>query len=704
MGYSVSFTGVDIDNILSKSQKFKSQNEDWVLIPSTITTLDISTLIRNGNYAFHGTLNLPEMDQLYGYNTTSKQEAKSLEGSCLIFVRNINRTIYQFISFYGIQDVTDQTIGIAWIHKVPKVFYLNESSNILFSYAENELNDKGIAKFDRQIRLFNDTGEFKYYDESEKSYKILTGIISEMPKTIYGDLTDAFTKIDESLSTYSYVLDHINDDMIHVTSEEKEIYNSKYNNNLLNNEFDSIFPTLDTLQSNVSNLITENETVINSAVSASTPISKDLNMHTPGWNLIESIPGVIWYSVCYGNDKFVAVANSNYFAYSTDGINWTEGTISGTSRRWSSVCYGNDKFVTVGNDTNYFAYSTDGINWTEGTISSTSRQWISVCYGNDKFVAVARNSSKYFVYSTDGITWTESTISNTSRDWYSVCYGNGKFVTVADTSNYFAYSTDGINWTEGTISSTSRWWNSVCYGNNKFVAVALNSNYFAYSTDGINWTEGTINSTSRWWRSVCYGNGKFVAVADDSYFAYSTDGINWTEGTISNTNSTWTSVCYSNDKFVAVAYGNYFAYAYDYLKYIKVRKIGLQKKDDDTLTNYTDTMTGTNPQLDCIILTTDNKIYKTTFNNNSTYLKFDGSYYTTTNSAEPLGATMLEIKLPNDETAENYFNSRFASDYATMEENPNYSTSGCGICVTVNNTIQTINIDDPKCTIEYRWY
>ena len=106
-----------------------------------------------------------------------------------------------------------------------------------------------------------------------------------------------------------------------------------------------------------------------------------------------------WCSVCYGNDKFVAVAydNSNYFAYSTDGINWTEGTISSTSRKWFSVCYGNDKFVTVANDTNYFAYSTDGINWTEGTISSTKRYWFSVCYGNDKYVAVAWGS-KYFAY------------------------------------------------------------------------------------------------------------------------------------------------------------------------------------------------------------------------------------------------------------------------------------------------------------------
>ena len=262
-----------------------------------------------------------------------------------------------------------------------------------------------------------------------------------------------------------------------------------------------------------------------------------------------------WCSVCYGNDKFVAVAyNSKYFAYSTDGITWTEGTISDTSRYWYSVCYGNGKFVTVAWSSNYFAYSTDGINWTEGTISNTSRYWYSVCYGNDKFVVVSQ--SNYFAYSTDGINWTESTISNTSRNWRSVCYGNGKFVTVGYTNNYFAYSYDGINWTEGTISDTSRQWNSVCYGNGKYVTVANNSNHFAYSTDGINWTESTISDTSRRWYSVCYGNGKFVTVVYNSnYFAYSTDGINWTEGTLPS-NIWWYSVCYGNDKIVAVAYNS----------------------------------------------------------------------------------------------------------------------------------------------------
>ena len=268
------------------------------------------------------------------------------------------------------------------------------------------------------------------------------------------------------------------------------------------------------------------------------------------------------------NSTNTVLSGSNYFAYSTDGMNWTESTISSTSRYWYSVCYGNGKFVAVANN-NYFAYSTNGINWTEGTISSTNREWYSVCYGNGKFVAVA--SSNYFAYSTDGITWTESTISDTDRSWQSVCYGNDKFVTVTNGSNYFAYSTDGMNWTEGTISSTSRYWMSVCYGNGKFVTVAYGSNYFAYSTDGITWTEGTISDTSRSWRSVCYGNDKFVAVDFDGYFTYSTDGITWTEGMISNTGRYWRSVCYGNNMFIANEY-NYFAYSTDGIHWTENRK------------------------------------------------------------------------------------------------------------------------------------
>ena len=250
-----------------------------------------------------------------------------------------------------------------------------------------------------------------------------------------------------------------------------------------------------------------------------------------------------WQSVCYGNGKFVAVASStNIFAYSTDGITWTEGMISDAARSWESICYGNGKFVAVGGS-DYFVYSTDGINWTEGTISGTDIWWYSVCYGNDKFVAVGFDN--YFAYSTDGITWTEGTISSSSRCWKSVCYGNDKFVTITKDYHYFAYSTDGITWTEESISNTSRSWWSVCYGNDKFVTVAYNSNIFAYSMDGITWTETSNGLTNRSWTFVCYGNGKYIAIANNSnYFAYSTDGINWTKGTISDTSRNWYSVCY----------------------------------------------------------------------------------------------------------------------------------------------------------------
>ena len=85
-------------------------------------------------------------------------------------------------------------------------------------------------------------------------------------------------------------------------------------------------------------------------------------------------------------------------------VKWHEMMISDTDRAWKSVCYGNGMFVAVADSTNYFAYSTDGINWTESTISDTSRQWQSVCYGNGKFVTITGNSyNKYFAYSADGI-------------------------------------------------------------------------------------------------------------------------------------------------------------------------------------------------------------------------------------------------------------------------------------------------------------
>ena len=121
------------------------------------------------------------------------------------------------------------------------------------------------------------------------------------------------------------------------------------------------------------------------------------------------------------------------------GKDWWEITLP-SSVSWYSVTYGNGKFVAVAYDSDKAAYSTDGITWTLATLPS-SAYWRSVTYGDGKFVAVAGgiNYDNRVAYSEDGITWTLATLPS-SVGWYSVTYGNGKFVAVASNSDKAAYS------------------------------------------------------------------------------------------------------------------------------------------------------------------------------------------------------------------------------------------------------------------------
>ena len=114
------------------------------------------------------------------------------------------------------------------------------------------------------------------------------------------------------------------------------------------------------------------------------------------------------------------------------------------SEYWKSVCYGNDKFVAVALFNGIAAYSTDGINWTQTTFPTNNGGWDSVCYGSVTFVAMTNGSIA--AYSTDGINWTQTTLPYDSY-WTSVCYGNGTFVAVDSPSSVSVYSYDGINWT-----------------------------------------------------------------------------------------------------------------------------------------------------------------------------------------------------------------------------------------------------------------
>ena len=281
-----------------------------------------------------------------------------------------------------------------------------------------------------------------------------------------------------------------------------------------------------------------------------------------GWNAASATLDS-WVSVAYGGpvgqEKFVAIASGSatntFVMYSTDAINWNPTTPLAGGTSWYSVTYGNGKFVAVSSGGISSAmYSTDGINWTPVAVSTNS--WTSVTYGDNTFVAVAQSGdSNRVMTSTNGINWALRTVPEFNM-WNSVTYGDDKFVAVSGSgnSNRVMWSTDAINWTAASAPTNN--WHSVTYGDGKFVAVSVsgNSNRVMWSTDAINWNSASATEANSW-RSVTYDNGKFVAVADSgtNRVMHSADGINWTSASATEANG-WYSVTYGDGKFVAVSY------------------------------------------------------------------------------------------------------------------------------------------------------
>lgn len=279
MAYKTSYTGAKMDELFGKSRSFEVNDQSWNVISSDITTLDISKVQHPGNYVYSGKLYIPEMDQLYGYNTTAKQAATTLTGSYMIFVRMVNYNVYQMISSHGIEESTDDLIVIAWIRQpnytyIPKIYRGNEPSNSMFGFATSEASDKGIHKYPNQLRKFDNTG-LKYYEAATDKYVSFISSGS-MSTAIYGSIDSVFTKIDSSLAMASNWTDHMNDDTIHVTAIEKTDYASKLKS-------DDATSTLDAWQTTflkeVNDQIAEIKTKITADISTVSTISSSLTTH-----------------------------------------------------------------------------------------------------------------------------------------------------------------------------------------------------------------------------------------------------------------------------------------------------------------------------------------------------------------------------------------------------------------------------------------
>lgn len=246
MGYKVSYDGQVIDSLLDKSKAFESTNNAWIMIPSSNTKLNIEHLQRPGNYIYTGIVDFPEMDQVYGIRTPSKQAALSKTCSCMIFVRYMNHNIYQYFHMNSLIDYNDTVMVVAWIRQpnyeyIPKVFYNNEPSNAMMAIIDNESSDKGIHKLNKQIRIFKDSNKLKYYDSLSNSYQEFVN--DSMDTKVYGKISDIFSHIDKTIPKFNFT-DHLNDETIHINTIDKAKYDSSVSSDSINTSIESWKPEL----------------------------------------------------------------------------------------------------------------------------------------------------------------------------------------------------------------------------------------------------------------------------------------------------------------------------------------------------------------------------------------------------------------------------------------------------------------------------
>lgn len=274
----------------------------------------------------------------------------------------------------------------------------------------------------------------------------------------------------------------------------------------------------------------------------------------PAWTAATMPNAKWWDDICYGKDRFVAVASdqTNQIAYSLDGKTWV-ATTSPLATNLYSVCYGKDRFIAVGSNTNQGIHSFDGIKWYTFTLPST-HSWRAVRYWAGIFVAISSDTSDC-AYSSNGISWSTGTMPS-SAYWKALAIADDRIVALAgnSTGNTAAWSQNGKNWTDLTLNSI-QYWSSVVYGNGIYVFSSLNfNNYKAV----VCWTKDTLN-----WHTVelpdelqlrttflCYGGGKFILIGQGGVAAYSIDAVNWTVVSMPSSGN-WNAPCYGKGVFVA---------------------------------------------------------------------------------------------------------------------------------------------------------
>lgn len=173
----------------------------------------------------------------------------------------------------------------------------------------------------------------------------------------------------------------------------------------------------------------------------------------------------------------VVATNSDYYAYSYDGVSWNTGDFGYYGNRYSMCSLtlgGRHNMIAVGNDGMYWIGDIDhpSSSWTYGYFDypNVSYTMNDICQGDTCLMAVG--AGQYVFVSYDGYNWNKIN-SMCANGFNSITYGNGKFVLIpAGSSVVEAY----ITWDEGNtfvkyaLPSYYTNWSRVVFGNGVFVA------------------------------------------------------------------------------------------------------------------------------------------------------------------------------------------------------------------------------------------
>ena len=222
------------------------------------------------------------------------------------------------------------------------------------------------------------------------------------------------------------------------------------------------------------------------------------------------------YGVYFGGGLFVACGGGGIILISSDGLNWTNTSVS-TLSTFECGAYGNGVFVTAGWGEfggDQVARSTNGVNW---TTFRHSLNYNAFCFGGGFLVGVGGSTAQWTV---DGNAWTNTYVG--AINCLSVAFGLGQYVAVGEGGAIFT-TTNLLTWTprNATVCPIA----ALVSGNGVSVGISGGCGMIYSSEDGIHYVQrrgcgGVLTGLD-------FGNGIFVTAGNVGILV-SSDGTNWT--------------------------------------------------------------------------------------------------------------------------------------------------------------------------------